>query len=90
MVLPFKLFRNGFTNLGDNITKDVLSLYQENFCLLKLDLKKWKPLYLSLAWRVNCIKLPKFLYLFQCITLYVPKSFLKYIDKALIAFIWDE
>lgn len=33
--------------------------------------------------------LPKFLYLFQCIPLYLPKSFFKSIDKALIAFIWD-
>lgn len=96
-ILPFKLARNGFKYRGINITRDMQSLYQENFCLLfekvKLDLKKWKPLHLSLAGKVNCIKmnvLPKFLYLFQCIPLYLPKSFFfKSIDKALIAFIWD-
>lgn len=81
-ILPFKLARNGFKYLGINITRDMQSLYQENFCLLfekvKSDLKKWKPLHLSLAGKVNCIKmnvLPKFLYLFQCIPLYLPKSF---------------
>lgn len=52
-ILPFKFARNGFKYLGINITRDMQSLYQENFCLLfekvKLDLKKWKPLHLSLA-----------------------------------------
>ena len=33
--------------------------------------------------------LPRFLYLFQCIPLYLPKSFFKSIDKALISFKWD-
>lgn len=95
--LPFQMSRNGFKYLGINITRDMQSLYQENFCLLfdkvKLDLKKWRSLHLSLAGKVNCIKmnvLPKFLYLFQCIPLYLPKSFFKTIDKALISFIWDE
>lgn len=80
--LPFQMSRSGFKYLGINITRDMHHLFQENFSPLiekvKLDLKKWNSLHLSLAGKVNCIKmnvLPKFLYLFQCIPLYLPKSF---------------
>lgn len=56
--LPFRMSKNGFKYLGINITGDVQNLYQENFCLLfdkvKLDLKKWKSLHLSLEGKVNC------------------------------------
>ena len=88
--------RNGFRYLGINITRDMQELYQENFGLIfekvKSDIKKWKALHLSLAGKVNCIKinvLPKYLYLFQCIPLYLPKSFFKSIDKIFTSFIWD-
>jgi len=94
--LPFQMSRNGFKYLGINITRDMHSLYQANFSPLfekvKLDLKKWESLNLTLAGRVNCIKmnvLPTFLYLFQCIPLYLPKSFFKSIDRAFISFIWS-
>ena len=67
-VLPFKMSRNGFKYLGINITRDMKNIYQENVAPLlvkvKLDLKKWRSLHLSLAGKVNCIKmgvLPKFL-----------------------------
>lgn len=88
--------RNGFKYLGVNITRDIQNLYQENFYPLfekvKLDLKNWRALSLSLAGKVNCIKmnvLPKFLYLFQCVPLYLPKSFFKSLNKVLLSFIWD-
>ena len=47
---------------------------------------------MSLAGKVNSIKmnvLPKFLYLFRCVPLYLPKSYFKSIDKAFLSFIWD-
>ena len=95
-VLPFKTSRNGFKYLGINITRDMKNLYRENFAPLldkvKLDLKKWRTLHLSLAGKVNCIKmsvLPKFLYLFQCIPLYLTRSFFKGIDSTFISFIWN-
>lgn len=69
-------------------------LYKENFSSLlekvKLDLKKWKTIYFSLAGKVNSIKinvLPKFLYLFQCSTFLNP--FYTCIDKAFISFTWN-
>ena len=44
--LPFHMSRNGFRYLGINITRDMQSLYQENYYPLfekvKLDLIKWK------------------------------------------------
>lgn len=95
-VLPFQMSRTGFKYLGINITRDMQNLHQENFSPLtekiKLDLERWKSLGLSLAGKVNCIKmnvLPKFLYLFQCIPLYLTKSFFKSIDRAFISFIWN-
>lgn len=67
------------------------SLLQENLSRLlekvKLDLKNWKTINLSLAGKVNFIQmnmLPIF-HLFQCIPLYLPKS----IFKAIISFTWD-
>lgn len=88
--------KEGFRYLGINITRVMQDLYRENFALLFervwLDLRKWRTLNLSLAGRVNCIKMnvvPKFLYLFQCIPLYFPKSFFKSINKTFISFIWN-
>ena len=47
---------------------------------------------MSLEGKVNVIMmgvLPKFLYLFQCIPLFLPRSFFKCIDSAFIYFIWN-
>lgn len=70
-----------FKYLAMNITRDKQNFYQENFCPLfnkvKLDLKKWKLLLLQLTGEVNSTKmkvLPKYIYLFLCIPLYLPKS----------------
>uniref|UniRef100_A0A3B3HDP0 Reverse transcriptase domain-containing protein n=1 Tax=Oryzias latipes TaxID=8090 RepID=A0A3B3HDP0_ORYLA len=94
--LPFQMSTNGFKYLGITITRDMQHLHQKNFCHLlektKLDLKKWRTLQLSLTGKVNCVKmtvLPKFLYLFQCIPLYIPKNFFKSLDKIFVSFLWD-
>lgn len=47
---------------------------------------------LSLIGRVNSVKmniLPKYLYLFQCIPLYLPKKFFVTLDKLILKFIWN-
>ncbi len=54
---------------------------------------KWKLLPLSLTGRVNIVKmvvLPKFMYLFQNIPIYLTASFFKLIDSIIIPFIWAD
>lgn len=41
---------------------------------------------------VNCIKmnaLPRFLYLFQCLLVFLSKSFSRSLDKVILTFLWD-
>ncbi len=93
--IHFQLSVSGFKYLGINITQGFSNLYTENFAplidKLKLDLKKWNLLFLSLAGRINCVKmniLPRFLYLFQCIPIFLPKSFFQNLDRLISSFIW--
>lgn len=93
--LPFRMSRTGFKYLGIQITRVFSDLYVKNFkpLLLKLesDLKRWSVLYLSLVGRVNCIKmnvLPRFLYLFQCLPVFLSKSFFQSLNKLISSFLW--
>lgn len=46
----------------------------------------------SLIGRINSIKmmvLPKILYLFQCLTLFIPLSFFKSFDSVISSIIWN-
>ena len=55
------------------------------------DFHRWSTLPLSLAGRVNLIKmtvLPKFLYLFQHIPVLISKKFFAKLDKAISTFLW--
>ncbi len=57
---------------------------------IKKDLSKWSPLKIYLIGRINSIKmvvLPKFLYFFQCLPLFIPLSFLNL--WTLSSFIWN-
>ena len=48
-------------------------------------------LHITIAGRVNCIKmnvLPGFLYLFQCLPVFLPNSFFRVINKLISSFIW--
>lgn len=81
--LPFKVSKKGFTYLGVVITDKFNKLFESNFETLftrvKDDLHRWSSLPLSLAGRINLVKmtvLPKFLYLFQCIPAFIPKDIL--------------
>ena len=94
--LPFKMSKNSFKYLGVNICHKLSDLYNSNFIplldKLKLDLDKWKSLHITLAGRVNVIKmnvLPRFLYLFQTLPVFIPKSFFTTVDKLISSFIWE-
>ncbi|CAI5657319.1 unnamed protein product [Oreochromis niloticus] len=55
-------------------------------------LSRWSPLSLSLIGRINSVKmmlLPKFLYVFQCLPILIPKSFFKSLDSLITSYIWN-
>lgn len=94
--LPFKTSLNQFNYLGICVTKNYSDLFNCNFSplldRLTEDLHRWSLLPLSLAGRINCIKmnvLPKFLYLFQCIPVFIPKRFFHSLDSTISQFIWN-
>lgn len=93
--LPFHISASGFRYLGIQVTGSFSSLFSTNFTSLldqvKSDLQRWDSLPLSLVGRIQSIKmtiLPKFSYLFQCIPLFLPKSFFKSLNQTISTFIW--
>lgn len=92
---PFKV-TSKFTYLGINVPDKFSKLFKENFppLVAKVEqlLKRWTQLPLSVAGRINSIKmsiLPKFTYLFQNIPVFIPKSFFRKLDSILSSFIWN-
>ena len=93
--LPFHLASSSFRYLGINILHSLPSLHKHNVLKLvkevKSDLQRWNALPLSLVGRINSVKmnvLPRFSFLFQCLPLFLPKSFFKDLDKTISSFIW--
>lgn len=93
--LPFRISEDHFTYLGLIIPKHCKHIFSLNFTeainKLKLSIDKWRALPLSLIGRVNAIKmvsLPRFVYLFQNLPVYLPHSFFKQLDSVIFPFIW--
>ena len=60
---------------------------------MKTDFDRWKTIYISLTGRVNTVKmcvLPRFLYLFQCLPVFLPKLFFTTLDKHITGFLWND
>lgn len=58
----------------------------------KQDLTTWSSSPISLIGRVNTITmmvLPRYLFLFQCLPIFIPNSFFKKIDAIITWFIWN-
>lgn len=94
--IPFTFSTTKFKYLGINISQTIKSLFDDNFALLlgkvKKDLQKWDRLQITLAGRIQSVKMnivPRFLYLFQCLLLYIPKSFFTNINSLISSFIWN-
>ncbi len=92
---PFKLASDHFRYLGVIVTRKYIDLFKHNFIPIldqtKQNLARWTTLPLSLVGRINAIKmniLPKFLFLFQNIPVFIPKSF-KTLDRIFSDFIWN-
>ena len=87
-LIPFKTAVVGIKYLGIMITRSMRTLKEQNFSVLtdavKRDLQRWSRLQLSLAGRVQTVKmniLPRHLYLFQCLPIYLPMSFFNRINS---------
>lgn len=93
--LPFKVTTKSFVYLGINIPRNPKLLFKLKFsdliAKLKVMIDKWKLLPILLIGHVNIIKmvvLPKCIYLFQNLSIYLNASFFKLIDPIIIPFIW--
>lgn len=93
--LPFKVATEHFEYLGINIPRNPKLIFKLNFLHLmnkiKVMIDKWKLLPISLLGRVNIVKmviLPKFIYLFQNLPIFLTVAFFKLIDSVLNPFIW--
>lgn len=96
-MLPLKINLENFKYLGIWVTKYHTELFKCNFTplltRLTQDFHRWSLLPLSLAGRINCVKmnvLPKLLHLFQCIPVFIPKQFLCSLDSSISRFIWNK
>lgn len=87
----FKLSPSGFKYLGVHVARSYKSLYAANFSPLLTEIR-WGSLPLSLIGRINVVKmnvLPKFLFLFQCLPIFLSKVFFfKSIDSVICHFLW--
>lgn len=77
------------------VTRTLSTLKDQNFLALttvvKQDLQKWNCLPLSLAGRVQTVKtniVPWYLYLFQYLPIYLPRSFFNRLNSIISSFIW--
>lgn len=93
--IPLKLEKEKFTYLGVVITRLHKNIYKENLVKLlnktKQDITKWSPLSLSLMGRVNSAQmtiLPKIIYLFQHVPIFIPKYFFNLLESAISSYIW--
>lgn len=94
---PFKIITQDFTYLGIRVTKKFKDLFKANFLPLMIrvqeDFDRWSVLNLSLAARINSVKmntLPKFLYLFQCLPVFLTHAFFHKVDSMILEFIWNK
>uniref|UniRef100_A0A8D0AP61 Reverse transcriptase domain-containing protein n=1 Tax=Sander lucioperca TaxID=283035 RepID=A0A8D0AP61_SANLU len=93
--LPFHITEDKIKYLGVVIPKNPTLLYKLNYLnlleKLKSNIETWRLLPLSMIGRVNAIKmvaLPRFLYLFQNLPIFLPKAFFKQLDSIILPFVW--
>lgn len=94
--IPFKVASDCFTYLGFTVTKKCSDLLEHNFrkplIQTKQDFTTWSLLPFSLIGRANAVGmmvLPKYLYLFQCLPVFIPGNFFKKLDSAISWYVWN-
>lgn len=92
--LPFKIGPSGSKRLGVYATRAFSGFFSANFTPLvarvKSDLRRWNNSPLSLVGKISVVKinvLPKLLYLFRSIPLFLPKHFFDSLDEVIGSFV---
>ena len=92
---PFKIVLDKFKSLGIIVTSKFNQLLKLNWAdklnQLKSNIEFWKTLPISMAGRINAIKmvtLPRFLYIFQSLPVNIPQYYFKNLDSVITSFIW--
>lgn len=95
-LILFRIVHEGFKYLGVQITQSFTDLFKAHFYSLlghcKDDFTKWSRLPLSLAGRINLVKmsvLPRSLYLFSNIPIFIRKIFFIKLDSLISSFQWE-
>lgn len=93
--LPFKIAADSLKYLGVILPENAKDIYKLNYLTmlenLKCNIESWSTFPLSMVGRVNAIKmvtLPRFLYLFQNLPIFLPKTFFKALDSIVLPFVW--
>ena len=93
--LPFRVVKDRFSYLGLKLTRNSEHLFRLNFTealeKLSANIESWRTLPLSMIGRVNAVKmvsLPRFLYLFQNLPVYLNASFFKKLESIILPFVW--
>lgn len=94
--VPFKKSFEKFSYLGITITRKPKDILQVNWQIriqqLKQDIIFWRTLPISLAGKINAIKvvvLPRFLHLFQSVPCYIAQRYFKQLYSIITPFIWN-
>lgn len=95
--LPFKVVNSGFVYLGVCCQNIVVNLYRKTLLSLlpkiKKDFEQWSLLNLSISARITAIKMnifTLFLYLFQCIPIFLSLSFFHKVESLILDFTWNK
>ena len=95
--VSFNWSAQGFRYLGIMITPETSQLYKANYGRLitqiKSDLARWEILPLSLFGRIETVGmniLPRLLYVFQSLPIWIPVLVFKMLDKLISTFIWQK
>lgn len=92
----FKIATDKFKSLGIIVTRDKQKLLSSNWesklQQFKQNIQFWNTLPISMVGRINAIKmvvLPRFLYIFQNLPVFIPLYFFKKLDSIISSFIWN-